>query len=1026
MSFSVNTNIASLQAQEYIRQNSEFQAKTINRVSSGLRIISSGDDAAGLAIANGFRSDQAVLTQGIRNANDGLSQMQIIDGGINNISKLLDRARTLATQSATGTFTGSRAVLSSEFTSVIGEIDRQAQAIGLNTGGDFAKSLSVFVGGGRGATSAAVISNGAVGVDLTQSTVDAKSLGLKGLQAQGNSAVNLNASSTTSVQAILADTTNTSSEATSGYTSFSFAGPGFSDASKISVAVNLSNVNDTATLAAAINTAIQSAGNGANSSATAFKNAGISASIVTDSTGGQHLAFNSATTAFQVQAGDRAANGLLGNISSGATGSSLATTVTASAATTSGTTTATVVRFQGSGLSAPVDISVASGATTAAGVASLSSQVANNASLKAAGITLTTASGTLAFTSSHGEKFSVTAGGDTANLLGLGSSKLGAASAVDYTTLAGTAYTATTSGTATLEFSLNGAASAATAAITSAVSALAATTNTNGFGATALTLNINGTAVAVDFSLDPNKGGAETRANVVKYINSTARTALSLGANIDVAALDGSNNIILTSPKSGATSSVAVTANATSAALGLTADASTNVAAAGTGTNGVSISLSGGTATAAVGQGSAVTATIDTTAATLTGGVSLVFTVDGTAVTADFATDANKGAAETQAQIALFVNTAAQKALGTSATIAQFVNNKLTITSPSTGISSAISVADTGANSISRALGLTSSATALTGAGVGPTGADLANRLNTAFASTTSLQASGLQASFSAGALTISSSNSTFFQVNSRASAGSDIGFGITGVGFAGNAASAAPATSPSVDAGGANQSAAFDFTALRQGNDDQTITLSANSNGTDQSLAIHLSNNGTARNARSLDEAISTINSQLQQSNTASLQKIVAVKEDLAGVEKVRFVSNGSFSVAIGSNASGSGFGSQSTTAASTVSAGGGTADISSQSSAQNAVSALSAAVASLGSAQAVVGKGQNQFNYAVNLAQNQLGNLAASESRIRDADLASEAANLTKAQITLQAGIAALGQANSAPQAILTLLRG
>src|SRR5260370_23390966 len=88
VSYSVNTNIASLQAQEYIRQNSEFQAKTINRVTSGLRIISSGDDAAGLAIANGFRSDIAVLNQGVRNANDGLSQLQIVDGGLNNISKL--------------------------------------------------------------------------------------------------------------------------------------------------------------------------------------------------------------------------------------------------------------------------------------------------------------------------------------------------------------------------------------------------------------------------------------------------------------------------------------------------------------------------------------------------------------------------------------------------------------------------------------------------------------------------------------------------------------------------------------------------------------------------------------------------------------------------------------------------------------------------------------------------------------------------------------------------------------------------
>src|SRR5260370_150490 len=129
--------------------NSDFQSKTINRVTSGMRIISSGDDAAGLAIANGYRSDEAVLTQGVRNANDGLSQLQIIDGGINNISQLLDRARTLATQSATGTFTGDRTVLNGEFQNVLSEVNRQAQAIGLDTGGIFAKSLSVFIGGGK-------------------------------------------------------------------------------------------------------------------------------------------------------------------------------------------------------------------------------------------------------------------------------------------------------------------------------------------------------------------------------------------------------------------------------------------------------------------------------------------------------------------------------------------------------------------------------------------------------------------------------------------------------------------------------------------------------------------------------------------------------------------------------------------------------------------------------------------------------------------------------------------------------------
>src|ERR1700719_3035994 len=172
MSFDINTNIASLQAQQYLRTNSDFQSKTINRVTSGLRIVSSGDDAAGLAIANGYRSDQAVLTQGVRNANDGLSQLQIIDGGISNISQLLDRARTLATQSASGTFTGDRSVLNGEFQSVVGEINRQAQSIGLNQGGTLAKSLSVFIGGGRTSGTISANDNGSVALDLSKSTVD--------------------------------------------------------------------------------------------------------------------------------------------------------------------------------------------------------------------------------------------------------------------------------------------------------------------------------------------------------------------------------------------------------------------------------------------------------------------------------------------------------------------------------------------------------------------------------------------------------------------------------------------------------------------------------------------------------------------------------------------------------------------------------------------------------------------------------------------------------------------------------------
>jgi len=91
-----------------------------------------------------------------------------------------------------------------------------------------------------------------------------------------------------------------------------------------------------------------------------------------------------------------------------------------------------------------------------------------------------------------------------------------------------------------------------------------------------------------------------------------------------------------------------------------------------------------------------------------------------------------------------------------------------------------------------------------------------------------------------------------------------------------------------------------------------------------------------------------------------------------------------------------------------------------------QKPITAIAAAIGKLGSAQAAVGKGQNQLYYAVNLAQSQITNFSAAESYLRDANVAQQAANLTKAQVLTQASIAAMAQANSAPQAVLSLLRG
>jgi len=89
-------------------------------------------------------------------------------------------------------------------------------------------------------------------------------------------------------------------------------------------------------------------------------------------------------------------------------------------------------------------------------------------------------------------------------------------------------------------------------------------------------------------------------------------------------------------------------------------------------------------------------------------------------------------------------------------------------------------------------------------------------------------------------------------------------------------------------------------------------------------------------------------------------------------------------------------------------------------------ALSLLQTAVTNLGLVQGNIGAGINKLNYAVNLAQSQITNFSAAESGIRDANIAAEAANLTKGQVLQQASLAALAQANAAPQNVLALLKG
>ena len=311
---SIQTNVNSLNAQQNLSTNSQFMSRTIQQLTSGYRINSSGDDAAGLAVANQIRDNISQVTQGVANGNNGVAQLQIMDGGISNISQILDGMQTLAAESASSSFTGDRTVLNNEFQTDISEINRQAQAIGLNTGGTFAQNMAVYLGGGQGSTSGATLSNATVNVNLASSTVDAQSLGLNGVQAINDTAYDLGSSSATSVQSIVAAN---GSPTTSSLT---FTGPGFGDTSGIAVSVNLNGVANATDLVNNINSAIQTAAQGATGAAAAFKAANITASVVTNSAGQQELAFNSSSAAFSVTSGDATASALMGSFSAGAVG----------------------------------------------------------------------------------------------------------------------------------------------------------------------------------------------------------------------------------------------------------------------------------------------------------------------------------------------------------------------------------------------------------------------------------------------------------------------------------------------------------------------------------------------------------------------------------------------------------------------------------------------------------------------------------------------------------------------------------
>ncbi|WP_338924968.1 flagellin (plasmid) [Pseudomonas silesiensis] len=173
----INTNMSSLIAQKNLNSSSNSLSTAMERLSSGMRINSSKDDAAGQAIANRMTAQVKGMAQAERNANDGVSMVQTMEGGLSRINDNLQRIRELAVQAASDTNTADdRTSIATEIGERVKEIDRIAGSTTFNgtqlLDGTGAASLSIQVGGNTSANDKIAVAT----YDATSATLNVDAL----------------------------------------------------------------------------------------------------------------------------------------------------------------------------------------------------------------------------------------------------------------------------------------------------------------------------------------------------------------------------------------------------------------------------------------------------------------------------------------------------------------------------------------------------------------------------------------------------------------------------------------------------------------------------------------------------------------------------------------------------------------------------------------------------------------------------------------------------------------------------------
>ena len=198
---SILDNIPALAAQNALSNTQSALQNTLFQLSSGQRINSGADDAAGLAIANGLQANVTALNQTTQNVQDGVGQLQVVDGALSQVTSLLNRAVTLATEASNGTETATQQqALDAEFTKIKNEIGNIGSNTDFNGSNVFtASTTSIFLSD----------SSNSYTIGMTVGTLSASNI--QGGSGSGLTAVDLSTDSLTSVSNATTALTNINS-----------------------------------------------------------------------------------------------------------------------------------------------------------------------------------------------------------------------------------------------------------------------------------------------------------------------------------------------------------------------------------------------------------------------------------------------------------------------------------------------------------------------------------------------------------------------------------------------------------------------------------------------------------------------------------------------------------------------------------------------------------------------------------------------------------------------------------------------